>query len=1210
MGLLSSLQQSGKSPSLMISDGVSYDFGVALIGSSIDKSFTVTNLDLTPVISIVGSGLANPFSFKGGSYPGVGGTCGSSLSSGATCTVIVTFSPTVPSTAHSLFSLSYLNATGPESSPRNILGTGFTPAVLSISDGPTFDFGTQINGTITGKTLTVSNSGGTFASALNSILPAGPIGYQGGGYPGTGGTCGTSLALGATCTLVVQFAPIATSSFSTTLNLNYNDGTSAQTAIRAMTGSSVSPALLSISDGATYDFGLNAVGSSIDKTFTVTNSGGSPATTIAAPALNSSFIFKGGAYPGISGTCGATLASGATCTLIVTFAPASTGFLTGTILLNYSDGVSGQAATRAIQGSGASPALLSLSDGPTYDFGGTKAGTSQNKMITLTNSGGVSAIAITAPNLAAPYSFKGGSFPGTGGTCGPTLTTGSSCTMVVSFSPTVGGTSSGTVVINYFNGVSIPSASISVMGTGGPDRIRFTGGPGSSVAGACNLYTLTATDPVLTATNTLSPVTVNLTQGSASGNFYAASDTSCTGATIPSVSIAVASQVTQFRYMDTLAESLVITASDAGVSLASSTQNLNIAAGAAVNLQVNGISPVLTAGNVSNMLVTAKDSFGNTATSYTGTVSFSSTDGSATLPSNYTFVGGDSGAHNFPVTLKTAGSQSVTAFDIGSSPSGTQSGITVNSGPAIQWHMSGSSVIHSEDCVSYIVSTTDAFGNTANVLSSSTATFTGFSNGLFYSDSTCRTQVSNTTLTSGTSNKVIYFMDTYPDASLSLMVSGAGLSSANFNITLNAASPWGNGVDGNINLSSNISDVTTDTTALGRIFSAARKVTAIANGGAPMSVLSVATSITASDFKAGDEVLWMVMAAGSSTSCDSASSGLRAGSYGFARVSATASTSITLDRPVTGTASGTVQNANLASTAYVSGGPFCLMQVLRVPNLNNVTTSSSQALLAHPFSWTTGTGGVVAVRIKGNIATPSNSSYFSLDVSNAGFPGGLSGSVSFFQGDGFLGQGSSSTTNGSSNGSGGARGFFSGTNVGGGGGSNAGTGAQPNGFPSYSPGCNGASCSTLKSMGGGGGGYASTGSPGGAGGGIAFLFAQTVNPFSAVAIYGFGAAGGASVGTFGSGGGAGGTIKAQFGTVPNTATLFLTAKGNNGGSTGSGGKPGAGGGGGLISLDTCSNSAGLSTNVLAGLAGTDSLNASPSSSGDGIFTSNSANCPL
>ena len=80
-----------------------------------------------------------------------------------------------------------------------------------------------------------------------------------------------------------------------------------------------------------------------------------------------------------------------------------------------------------------------------------------------------------------------------------------------------------------------------------------------------------------------------------------------------------------------------------------------------------------------NVTVTAQDAFGNVATGYTGTVHFTSSDAQAVLPANYTFTGGDAGTHVFSVTLKTAGTQSITATDtVTGTITGTQSGITVN----------------------------------------------------------------------------------------------------------------------------------------------------------------------------------------------------------------------------------------------------------------------------------------------------------------------------------------------------------------------------------------------------------------------------------------------------------------------------------------------------------------------------------------------------
>jgi uncharacterized repeat protein (TIGR02543 family)/flagellin-like protein len=77
--------------------------------------------------------------------------------------------------------------------------------------------------------------------------------------------------------------------------------------------------------------------------------------------------------------------------------------------------------------------------------------------------------------------------------------------------------------------------------------------------------------------------------------------------------------------------------------------------------------------------VTAMDQFGNTVTTYTGTVHFTSSDHGAgvALPSDYAFTSSDSGVHQFDnVKLVTIGAQTITATAGGKS--GTSDPITVN----------------------------------------------------------------------------------------------------------------------------------------------------------------------------------------------------------------------------------------------------------------------------------------------------------------------------------------------------------------------------------------------------------------------------------------------------------------------------------------------------------------------------------------------------
>jgi hypothetical protein len=132
-------------------------------------------------------------------------------------------------------------------------------------------------------------------------------------------------------------------------------------------------------------------------------------------------------------------------------------------------------------------------------------------------------------------------------------------------------------------------------------------------------------------------------------------------------------------------------------------------------LAVSGLPSPTVAGVAHNLTVAAKDAHGNTATGYTGTVHFTSSDPAATLPADYTFMATDAGIHVFSVRLKTAGTRSVTAADtVTASITGGQSAIVVNPGSATHLIVSGlpsptvAGVAHN-----LTVTAKDAYGNTA-----------------------------------------------------------------------------------------------------------------------------------------------------------------------------------------------------------------------------------------------------------------------------------------------------------------------------------------------------------------------------------------------------------------------------------------------------------------------------------------------------------------
>ncbi|HEY9502810.1 MAG TPA: Calx-beta domain-containing protein, partial [Pyrinomonadaceae bacterium] len=122
-----------------------------------------------------------------------------------------------------------------------------------------------------------------------------------------------------------------------------------------------------------------------------------------------------------------------------------------------------------------------------------------------------------------------------------------------------------------------------------------------------------------------------------------------------------------------------ITATDTvSASITGTSNTIAISALAATHLAVS--APTNVALNIAfNFSVTAQDQFNNTATGYTGTVHFTSTDGAAVLPADSTLT---NGVGTFSATMNTPGNQTITATDTVTAPiTGTSNTIVVGNLP-------------------------------------------------------------------------------------------------------------------------------------------------------------------------------------------------------------------------------------------------------------------------------------------------------------------------------------------------------------------------------------------------------------------------------------------------------------------------------------------------------------------------------------------------
>ena len=226
--------------------------------------------------------------------------------------------------------------------------------------------------------------------------------------------------------------------------------------------------------------------------------------------------------------------------------------------------------------------------------------------------------------------------------------------------------------------------------------------PGSATAGSPFSVTVTARD----ATN-------NVVTGYTGTVTFSSSDA---GATLPSAYAFVAGDNGSHTFVGattlTTAGSLTVSVGD-GTS--SGNASVNVGAAVAHHFTVTASSPQ-TAGAPFAATVTAKDVYGNVATGYLGTVHFTSSDPAASLPLDYSFVGGDAGSHTFAAgaTLRTAGTQTIAAADtIVGSISGTSGSLGVLPGTAASLAVAAPGSATAGAAFGATVTAKDAFGNVA-----------------------------------------------------------------------------------------------------------------------------------------------------------------------------------------------------------------------------------------------------------------------------------------------------------------------------------------------------------------------------------------------------------------------------------------------------------------------------------------------------------------
>jgi hypothetical protein len=324
----------------------------------------------------------------------------------------------------------------------SVSGTGLSDGQLALNPSSE-DFASVTVGSKRSQTVTLTNTGQTSVNISQASI-------SGTGYQLSGITTPLTLDASQSTTLTVSFAPQSTGSSDGSLAIT-SDGAN-PTLTMALTGTGIPVGALG-SNPTSLNFGSVTTGNSKTLSESVTNTGSSSITISHVAITGAGFSLSGIAAP-------LTLSAGQSANFSVSFAPTSSGSVSGSVTLTST--ASNPTLTIPLSGTGAAASgQLTVSPG-TLALGSVVVGSSGSATGRLTaNGASVTVTAATTNNSV--FSIGGLPLP-------VTIPAGQSASFTITFSPKTSGAVTSTLNVTSSAQPSTTTETLTGTGTAAPSH--------------------------------------------------------------------------------------------------------------------------------------------------------------------------------------------------------------------------------------------------------------------------------------------------------------------------------------------------------------------------------------------------------------------------------------------------------------------------------------------------------------------------------------------------------------------------------------------------------------------------------------------------------------------------------------------------------------------------------------------------------------------